>query len=137
MKNEQVAFGERLRAALQRARLGESPSELVRLLARFGGDPVSPQAVSGWLKGRAMPRQANLRALAKLLSMEPQQLQYGDDSRRAREARHEFKLDPLDQLALETFLSLPSAQRRLIRTLIEELSRGAEASRGVRKRPLR
>ncbi len=137
MKNEQIAFGERLRAALQRARLGESPSELVRLLARFGGEPVSPQAVSGWLKGRAMPRQANLRALAKLLSMEPQQLQYGDDSRRTREARHEFKLDPLDQLALETFLSLPSAQRRLIRTLIEELSRGAEASRGVRKRPLR
>jgi transcriptional regulator with XRE-family HTH domain len=137
MKNEQIAFGERLRAALQRARLGESPSELVRLLARFGGEPVSPQAVSGWLKGRAMPRQANLRALAKLLSMEPQQLQYGDDSRRAREVRHEFKLDPLDQLALETFLTLPSAQRKLIRTLIEELSRGGESSRGVRKRPPR
>ncbi len=131
MKNEQIAFGERLRAALQRARLGESPSELVRLLARFGGEPVSPQAVSGWLKGRAMPRQANIRALAKLLSIEPQLLQYGDDSRRAREVRQEFKLDPLDQLALESFLSLPAAQRKLIRNLIEELSRNAR-KRGVR-----
>jgi hypothetical protein len=132
MKNEQIAFGERLRAALQRARLVESPSELVRLLARFGGEPVSPQAVSGWLKGRTMPRQANLRALAKLLSMEPQQLQYGEDnSRRTREPRQEFKLAPLDQLALETFLSLPAAQRKLIRGLIDELARGSR-KRSVR-----
>jgi transcriptional regulator with XRE-family HTH domain len=123
MKNEQVAFGERLRIALHRARLGSSPSELVRLLARFGGEPVSPQAVSGWLKGRAMPRQANLRALAKLLSIEPEILQYGDDGRRAREMRQEFKLDPLDRLALETFLALPVAQRKLIRALIDEISR--------------
>jgi transcriptional regulator with XRE-family HTH domain len=131
MKNEQVAFGERLRAALQRARLGESPSELVRLLARFGGEPVSPQAVSGWLKGRAMPRQANLRALAKLLSMEPQALQYGEEGRRAREARTEFKLDPLDQLAIENFLALPAIQRKLVRGVIDEFTRIP------RKRPVR
>lgn len=131
MNNEQIAFGARLRAALQHARIVESPSELVKLLARFGGEPVSPQAVSGWLKGRAMPRQANLRALAKLLSMEPQLLQYGEDGLRAREIRQEFKLDPLDQLALETFLALPAAQRKLIRSLIEELARS------TRKRPTR
>jgi hypothetical protein len=131
MKNEQNAFGERLRAALRGARLGESPSQLVRLLARFGGEPVSPQAVSGWLKGRAMPRQANLRALAKLLSMEPQQLQYGEDGRPAREPRQGIGLDPLDQLALETFLGLSAAQRKLIRNLIDELSRGGRR-RGLR-----
>ena len=78
-----------------------------------------------------MPRQANLRALAKLLSMEPQLLQYGEDGLRAREIRQEFKLDPLDQLALETFLALPTAQRKLIRSLIEELART------TRKRPAR
>jgi hypothetical protein len=131
MKNEQNAFGERLRAALRGARLGESPSQLVRLLARFGGEPVSPQAVSGWLKGRAMPRQANLRALAKLLSMEPQQLQYGEDGRPTREPRQGIGLDPLDQLALETFLGLSAAQRKLIRNLIDELSRGGRR-RGLR-----
>lgn len=129
MRNEQVAFSERLRAALQRAGLGESPVELVRLLARFGGEPVSQQAVSGWLKGRAMPRQANLKALAKMLSMEPQQLQYGDDARRVREAKGEWRLDPRDQLAIEAFLQLPTAQRKLLRHLIDEFVKSASAGR--------
>ncbi len=131
MSNEHIAFSERLRAALQRAGVGESPVELVRLLARFGGDPVSQQAVSGWLKGRAMPRQANLRALAKMLSVEPQQLQYGDDGKRVKETRGEWRLDPRDQLAIEAFLRLPTAQRKLLRQLIEEFFRsGTGGKRG-------
>lgn len=131
MSNEPIAFSERLRAALQRVGVGESPAELVRLLARFGGEPVSQQAVSGWLKGRAMPRQANLRALAKMLSVEPQQLQYGDDGKRVKEARGEWHLDPRDQLAIEAFLRLPTAQRKLLRHLIEEFFRsGAGGKRG-------
>jgi transcriptional regulator with XRE-family HTH domain len=129
MRNEQSAFSERLRAALQRAGLGESPVELVRLLARFGGEPVSQQAVSGWLKGRAMPRQANLKALAKMLSMEPQQLQYGDDGKRVREPRGEWRLDPRDQLAIEAFLQLPTAQRRLLRHVIDEFVKSSTTSR--------
>ena len=120
MINEQIAFSERLRAALQRAGLVESPVELVRLLARFGGQPVSQQAVSGWLKGRAMPRQANLRALAKMLSVEPQQLQYGDDGKRVRENRGEYRLDPRDQLAIEACLPLPQAPRKLLRHVLDE-----------------
>jgi hypothetical protein len=130
MNNEQVAFSERLRAALQRAGLGESPVELVRLLARFGGEPVSQQAVSGWLKGRAMPRQANLRALAKMLSVEPQQLQYGDDGKRVRESRGEWRLDPRDQLAIEAFLQLPPVQRKLLRQLIEEFVKPGGGKKG-------
>ena len=122
MKTEQDAFSERLRASLRQAGMSESPAELVRLLARFGGEPVSQQAVSGWLNGRAMPRQANLRALAKMLSIEPQQLQFGDD-RRVREGRGEWKMNPHDQLAIESFLKLPASQRKLVRSLIEELAR--------------
>jgi transcriptional regulator with XRE-family HTH domain len=128
MNNEQVAFSERLRAALQRAGLVESPVELVRLLARFGGEPVSQQAVSGWLKGRAMPRQANLRALAKMLSVEPQQLQYGDD-KRVRESGGEWRLDPRDQLAIEAFLQLPTAQRKLLRHVIDEFVKSGGAGK--------
>ena len=129
MRNEQVAFSERLRAALQRAGLVQSPVELVRLLARFGGEPVSQQAVSGWLKGRAMPRQANLRALAKMLSVEPQQLQYGDDGKRARELRGECRLDPRDQLAIDAFLQLPTAQRKLLRHVIDEFVKSGGAGK--------
>ena len=136
MSNEHIAFSERLRAALRRAGLGESPVEVVRLLARFGGDPVSQQAVSGWLKGRAMPRQANLRALAKMLSMAPQQLQYGDDDRRARDGREgrdgrtEGRLNPRDQLAIEAFLQLPPHQRKLLRHLIEEFVKSTVVRKG-------
>ncbi|NOT88473.1 MAG: transcriptional regulator [Lysobacter sp.] len=122
MKTEQDAFSERLRAALRQAGTSESPAELVKLLARFGGEPVSQQAIPGWLNGRAMPRQANLRALAKMLSIEPQQLQYGDD-KRVRESRGEWRMNPHDQLAIETFLKLSASQRKLVRSLIEELSK--------------
>ncbi len=127
MRNEQMAFSQRLRAALHKAGLGESPVELVRLLARFGGEPVSQQAVSGWLRGRAMPRQTNLRALAKMLAMEPQQLQYGDDDKRGREDRTEGGLDPRDRLAIEAYLQLPPAQRRLLRQVIDEFVRSGGA----------
>jgi transcriptional regulator with XRE-family HTH domain len=132
MKTEQDAFSERLRAALRQAGMSESPAELVRLLARFGGEPVSQQAVSGWLNGRAMPRQANLRALARMLSIEPQQLQFGDD-KRIREARGEWKMNPHDQLAIEAFLKLPAAQRKLVRNLIEELARHQGAGKTAKK----
>ena len=133
MKTEQDAFSERLRAALRQAGMSESPAELVKLLARFGGEPVSQQAISGWLNGRAMPRQANLRALAKMLSIEPQQLQYGDD-KRVRENRGEWRMNPHDQLAIETFLKLPASQRKLVRGLIEELAKQHAPAKAAKKR---
>lgn len=132
MKSEQEAFSQRLRAALRNAGMTESATELVKLLARFGGEPVSQQAVSGWLNGRAMPRQANLRALAKMLSMEPQQLQYGDE-KRVREARGEWRMNPHDQLAIEAFLGLSAPQRKLIRGMIDELAKAAAASKSGKR----
>lgn len=123
MSNEQFAFGARLRAALQHARVVESPSHLARLLARFGGEPVSPQAVSSWLRGRAMPRQANLKALAKMLALDPQQLQFGEQVHgAARPGRAALRLHPDDRLALEAFLGLSARQRRLVRELIDEFA---------------
>jgi transcriptional regulator with XRE-family HTH domain len=133
MKSEQEAFSQRLRAALRNAGMTESATELVRLLARFGGEPVSQQAVSGWLNGRAMPRQANLRALAKMLSMEPQQLQFGDD-KRVRESRGEWRMNPHDQLAIEAFLKLSAAQRKLVRGMIDEFSKAAAVAAKSAKR---
>jgi transcriptional regulator with XRE-family HTH domain len=132
MKTEQDAFSDRLRAALRQAGMSESPAELVRLLARFGGEPVSQQAVSGWLNGRAMPRQGNMRALAKMLSIEPQQLQFGDD-KRVREARGEWKMNPHDQLAIEAFLKLPASQRKLVRSLIDELGKQHAPGKAAKK----
>jgi transcriptional regulator with XRE-family HTH domain len=132
MKTEQDAFSERLRMLLRQAGMSESPAELVRLLARFGGEPVSQQAISGWLNGRAMPRQANMRVLAKMLSIEPQQLQYGDD-KRVRETRGEWRMNPHDQLAIEAFLKLSTSQRKLVRSLIDELSKHQPHAKPVKR----
>ena len=115
--------------------MSESPAELMRLLPRFGGTPVSQQAISGWLNGRAMPRQANMRALSKMLSVEPQFLQFGDDGKRIREPRGEWKMNPLDHLAIEAFLNLGPQQRKVVRAMIEELSKlkGAESPRSAKR----
>jgi hypothetical protein len=80
-----------------------------------------------------MPRQANLRALAKMLSMEPQQLQFGDD-KRVREPRGEWRMNPHDQLAIEAFLKLSAAQRKLVRGMIDEFSKAAAAAAKSAKR---
>lgn len=129
MKSEQAAFGERLRMLLRRAQLSDSPAELVKLLARYHSVPVSPQAISGWLNGKSMPRQANLRALAKLLRMEPHELQYGaaGAGRTVREPVIDWgSRNALDQHAIEEFLALPEVQRKLVRALIDELARGSK-----------
>jgi hypothetical protein len=128
MKNEQTAFGGRLSAALAAAGIEPSPSELERLLARHGGTPVTPQAISGWLSGKHMPKQANMRALAAMLGMQPHVLQYGGNSAQAvREAPKAWPADlsGADRLAFEEFRTLPTAQRKLVRELIAALAMAA------------
>ncbi len=126
MKSEQAAFGERFRAALKAQGQSESPKEIADLLPRYGGIPVSAQAVSGWLTGKSLPRQANLLALAKMLRIEPQALQYGEsDGTQVREPAKAWKIAAADQLAIDAFLSLPSPQRKLVRELVAMLSETA------------
>lgn len=122
MKSEQAAFAERLRAALAAAKITDKPVELVKLVARHGGGPVSQQAVSNWLNGKNMPRHQNLRALAKLLRMDPTRLQYGEeDGRKVRDKQGEWRVGALDQHAIDAFIALPEPQRKLVRALIDEL----------------
>lgn len=128
MKSEQAAFGERFRTALKAQGQSESPKEIADLLPRYGGTPVSAQAVSGWLTGKSLPRQANLRALAKMLRMDPQALQFGDATgRHIGEAGPVWKIAAVDQLAIDAFLALPSAQRKAIRDLIATLTKAQGA----------
>lgn len=123
MKSEQTAFGARLKTALRQAGLSESPAELIKLLARHGGVPVSPQAISGWLNGKSLPRQANMRALAALLRVEPHQLQFGNaEGKRVKETKGAWVTgNALDQHAIDKFLAMPEARRKLVRQLIDEL----------------
>ena len=79
MDKEKTEFAKRLRAALQAA--GIEPSAAVlekRFNSRYAGTAVTAQAISGWLNGKAMPKQDKLRVLASLVGMAPHELQYGE-----------------------------------------------------------
>jgi transcriptional regulator with XRE-family HTH domain len=124
MKSEQALFGERLRALCKAAGYAESPTEIALLLPKFGGDPVTSQAVSGWFQGKSIPRQRNTRALAEMLRVDVATLQYGVEAsgRRVREQPKEYRISAQDQHAIDAFRVLPARKRKLVRELIEQLS---------------
>lgn len=120
MKKEQAAFGARLREALARARLPESPKELADLVASQGGEAVTPQAAHRWIRGQSIPRRRTLRALADLLGVSVEWL-LGEEARpgkRVGEPVANFTMEPRDRIAFDAYLSLPPARRKLVRELI-------------------
>ena len=101
-------------------------------MASHGGVSVAPQAISAWLHGKSLPRPQNMRALARLLHIEPQELQFGS-TRKVRESPADWRAgaaprNALDQHAINAFLVLPAAQRKLVRELIDQLGRGGKAT---------
>lgn len=124
MKKEQVAFGARLREALGRARLAESPKELADLVASQGGEIVTLQAAHSWIRGKSIPRRRTLRALADLLDVSVEWL-LGEETtpkRRVGEPAAGFTIEPRDRLAVDAYLALPPGRRKLVRELIAALS---------------
>jgi transcriptional regulator with XRE-family HTH domain len=124
MNNEQTEFGRRLRAALKAAGLGESAVRLADLVSVHGGDAVSPQAAHSWIRGKAMPRPGNLKALARALGTRSDAL-YGelaDAGQQAAAAGNFRTVTSRDQRTINAFLVLPPKQREAIRVLIESLA---------------
>ncbi len=128
MKTEQSAFAKRLIAALDAAGIEASPAELEKLVPQRGGEAVTPQAISGWLNGRHLPKQTNMRALARIVGMQPHELQYGAKPHKGVRETNAAWPDHVhghDRLAFEDLLARPERQRKLVRDLIAAL---AEAS---------
>lgn len=131
MKDEKAEFAARLRAALRDAHIEASAAVIEkRFNSRYSGAPVTAQAISGWLNGKAIPRQDKLRVLAAIVGMDPHVLQYGDESgRKVRDKSPPWKIAAVDQLAIDAFLALPGHQRKLIRELIDQLAAAGPAKR--------
>lgn len=128
MKDEKAEFSARLRAALRDANIEASAAVLERRFnSRYDGTPVTAQAISQWLNGKTMPRQDRIRVLAAIVGMEPHELQFGGKSR-VGEGRSDWveALGRQDRAMIDAFLSLPAAQRKLVRELIATLAAVAE-----------
>jgi len=125
MKDEKAEFSARLRAALQAANIEVSASVLEkRFNSRYGGAPVTAQAISQWLNGKVIPRQDKIRVLAALVGVDPYVLQYGAGRSRVGEVRPDWteSLSTQDRAMVDAFLHLPAAQRRLVRELVAMLT---------------
>jgi len=124
MRDEKAEFSARLRAALKAANIEASASVLEkRFNSRYGGTPVTAQAISQWLHGKAMPRQDKIRVLAALVGVDAHVLQYGGKHKVA-EGRAEWAeiMGPQDRAMVDAFLSLTPAHRKLVRELVNALA---------------
>lgn len=125
MKTEKTAFAERLMAALKAADIPASPALLVKLLARHGGHNVAQQTISGWLHGKFMPKQGNMRALAEIVGVPPHVLEYGGGAPRGVRDANLMWPDHVrgqDRLAFEEYLRLSREHRQLVRDLVAALA---------------
>lgn len=120
--NDKAAFAERLAAAMKRAGLEPRPSVLEKEFnTRYWGRAVTYQAVARWLKGQAIPSQEKLEVLSEMLAVEPQVLRYGEGVvRRVRERQQLWAdgITPAERELIEAFLTLPTAQRKVLREVI-------------------
>lgn len=128
MKDEKAEFAARLRAALQAANIEASASVLEkRFNSRYGGSPVTAQAISQWLNGKVIPRQDKIRVLAAIVGIDPQVLQYGSGKSKVAEARAGWaeSLSPQDRAMVDAYLALPARHRTLVRDFVELLTAAA------------
>ena len=125
MKDEKAEFSARLRAALKDARIEASAAVLEkRFNSRYAGTPVTAQAISGWLNGKAIPRQDKLRVLAALVGLDAHVLQYGGGGRqRISEAKGAWEgLNAAERAMVDAYIALAPSQRKLVRELVAALA---------------
>lgn len=130
MKIDKKGFADRLRTALQHERMDASAPELQRLL-ELEGVVVSKVAISNWLNGKNRPRPHHLEALAKLVNLEPHELEYrGSRAKGVRDVNATWPqhVRGRDRLAFEAYLTLPADKQQLVRELVAQLA-GSAAQR--------
>ena len=125
--NEKLEFAERLRNAMLTAGYEARPSVLEKgFNSRYWGRSVTFQAVSRWLRGEAIPSQEKLQVLAEWLKIEPHALRFGEqaaESIRAKQQQWDKALDYQERETIEQYLSLPIAQRKVVREVISAFAK--------------
>jgi hypothetical protein len=130
LSDEKQAFTKRLKEALRKA--GVDSASFARVARefnlRYGGDPVSTQAVRKWLTGGALPSQDKIRALAMWLDVGVHWLRFGDAERKqdrsqagTRQDSPSYKAEPL--WVARKFESLDDAHKRIVLEIVHALLR--------------
>ena len=68
-----------------------------------------------------MPKQDKLRVLAAMVGMQPHELQFGGSARVGEAGPTWEAMSAPDRAMLDAYLSLPTAQRKLVRELLAAL----------------
>ncbi|MDR2113613.1 MAG: transcriptional regulator [Candidatus Accumulibacter sp.] len=134
-------FAERLKEAMLQAGYEPRPSVLEKgFNTRYWGHPVTFQAAARWLKGLSLPEQDKLEVIAAWLNIEPHVLRFGDgQATLVRKKRWEDALAGPERELLETFITLPSEQKKIAGAVIVALAKsGPDAdSSPPRQKPAR
>ncbi len=137
--DEKTEFAERLRDAMTTAGYPVRPSVLEKEFnSRYWGRSVTFQAVSRWLRGEAIPSQEKLQVLADWLGVEPHVLRFGAGPIKAireKAKRWDEGIGHLEREVFETFLSLPTVQRKIVREVILAFAEAQTVAEPDKKKP--
>jgi len=133
MPNHTDKFAFRLRQAMERCGYAPRPAVLEREFnLRYWGKPMTLHGVRRWLRGETMPNNDKIKVLAEWLGEAPQDLGFGESGMKnvqERQDRWNPSYGYQERELVEAFLSLPVAQRRLVREVILTFARDAERER--------
>ncbi|MBA1263280.1 transcriptional regulator [Stutzerimonas sp. NM35] len=140
MENTREKFAKRLCHALQEAGYEAKPAILEREFnLRYWGKPMTLHGVRRWLRGEVLPTDDKMLVLAQWLRVDPRTLRFGE------EAAHQIEQEKTlyesaarqEREAIEIFLGLSPARRRLVREVIMTCAHAEQqdqASETVRKK---
>ena len=132
--NEKQQFAERLRTAMIDAGYEPRASVLeAHFNSRYWGRSVTYQAARRWLIGLSIPEQEKLQVIAEWLGAAPHVLRYGEAAAKPRigepRAAWNTAMNPADRKAIDLFLALPAARRKLVHELIATLASSTDTPR--------
>jgi transcriptional regulator with XRE-family HTH domain len=140
MSDPKLTFAKRLKAAMEAAGYQARPSVLEREFnIRHWGKPMTLHGVRRWLLGETMPRNDKIIVLANWLGVMPESLGFGENNiLRAEEPKKAWGPEAgyHDRELLEAVMSLPVAQRRIVREVIMTFARDAERERQAQEKRL-
>ncbi|MCL2307872.1 MAG: XRE family transcriptional regulator [Proteobacteria bacterium] len=127
MKNAKKLFADRLREAMTKAGLKPRPAVLERAFnLHYFGKPVTLHGVRKWLIGESIPPYDKISALAEMLKVPPEDLVFGLGIKQKSKnslIRWDDGIGYQERKVFETFLTLPTPQRKIVREVIEEFSK--------------